>query len=124
VLSDDSQQVAALTSDAEKVDFNLQIANCGYDCSTLVDHFRPDFIVIDCSLGSKEAGSIVRHLVRDPRIPFVRLVIAGHEDEFPSECDEGVFGRIERPFHLDDINQFIDSKMPQSRNAFESQVKT
>lgn len=123
VLSDDPQQVAVLTADAEKVDFNLEIASCGYDCSTLVDHFRPDFIVIDCCLGRKEAGSIVRHLVRDPRIPFVRLVIAGHEGEFPSECDEGVFGRIGRPFHLEDISQFIDLVASEAQSASESQVE-
>lgn len=121
ILSDDPELVAGLTADAEEVGFSLQIANCGYDCSTLVDHFRPDFIVIDCCLGRKEAKSIVQHLVRDPRIPFVRLVIAGQEGEFSSECDEGVFGRINRPFSLQDISEFISPAASESLDVSESQ---
>jgi hypothetical protein len=115
--------VAGLTADAEKVDFNLQIAECGYDCSTLVEQFRPDFIVIDCCLGRKEVRSIVEHLVRDPRVPFVRLVIAGPDGEFSSECDEGVFGRIDRPFSLQDISELVTPSPAESLDKPKSQLE-
>jgi len=112
VLSDDADLLQALEAGAQSACFNLRTAQCGYDCSTMVSSFRPDFVFVDCRLGQREAKSLVEHLVRDPRIPFVRVVIAGYEGAFPEDCDAAIFGRIDRPFGIAEIGEFIGVQRP------------
>jgi hypothetical protein len=74
----------------------------------VINHFRPDFAVIDCSLGLETSRDISSHLIQDPRIPFVRLVLAGSEEEFPGECEREVFARLQRPFTIQEIAECIE----------------
>ena len=109
VVTDDSEaERSPVCLDAARFPFNLQITDCEYNCSALVNQFRPDFAFVDCSLGLEVSRDISFHLAQDPRIPFVRVVLAGAEHEVPSECDDEVFARIERPFTVEDISDFID----------------
>ena len=108
VVTDDPELRDALLVDAPRFPFNLQIADCEYNCSALVNEFKPDFAFVDCSLGREVSRDISFHLAQDPRIPFVRVVLAGAEHQVPSECDKEVFARIERPFSVVDISEFID----------------
>ena len=108
VVTDDSSLRDALVLDSARFPFNLQIADCEYNCSALVNQFRPDFAFVDCSLGREVSRDISFHLDQDPRIPFVRVVLAGAQHQVPSECDSEVFARIERPFSVKDISDFID----------------
>jgi excisionase family DNA binding protein len=108
VVTDDAELSDTLTLEAARFPFNLQVADCEYNCSAIVNHFKPDFAFVDCSLGREASRDISFHLAQDPRIPFVRVVLAGAEDQVPSECDKEVFARIERPFTAMDISNFID----------------
>ena len=97
-----------LVSDSENARFNLEITECGYHCSTVVSRFRPDFAVVDCFLGPERSSEISKHLSEDPRIPFIRLILAGSEQDYPFDCEKEVFARLKRPFGVKDINQCID----------------
>ena len=44
-----------------------------YELSSAVESFRPDFIVIDTTIGIKETRRICSHISEDPRIPFARI---------------------------------------------------
>jgi len=92
--------------------FNLEIADCEYTCSTVINHFRPDFAIVDCSLGTRTSRDITNHLIEDPRAPFVRVVLAGNEGEFPNECEKVVYARLNRPFGIEDINECIEVIKP------------
>ena len=116
VVTDDPDMTAMLRATADESSFDLQITDCEYNCSALINHFRPDFAVIDCSLGLETSRDISSHLIQDPRIPFVRLVLAGSEEEFPGECEKEVFARIHRPFTLEDIVECIKGIGSQSEN--------
>ncbi|MHC4661850.1 MAG: hypothetical protein ACYS8W_09190 [Planctomycetota bacterium] len=94
--------------------FNFKIADCEYACSTIVNHFRPDFAVVDCSLGPEMSYEITSHLIEDPRVPFVKVVLAANEGEFPGECEKIVFARLKRPFSINEINECIDCVVPES----------
>lgn len=107
VVTDDETLAEKLKSEADEADFNLEIADCEYTCSLKVTNFRADFAVVDCSLGRETSSGLGRHLVQDPRIPSVRVVLAGKDDEVPEECDKKVFARMDRPFGLKDIRQII-----------------
>jgi hypothetical protein len=72
--------------------------------------------VVDCSLGHQSSRDISQHLAKDPRIPSVRVVLAGKDDEFPEECDKEIFARMERPFGIYEIADII--------GAFEKEEET
>ena len=118
VVTDDSGLTRKLREAEADLSFNIEIADCEYACSTVVNHFRPDFAIVDCSLGTQASRDIAYHLIEDPRAPFVRVVLAGNEDEFPSqcefpdECEIVVYARLNRPFGIGDINECIEGIRP------------
>jgi len=87
--------------------FALQLADCGYSCSSALNVFRPDYVFVDCSLGLNESKRLVRHLLHDARIPFVRVVVAGCVDSFPQDCETRIFARIDRQLRLEDIIETV-----------------
>jgi excisionase family DNA binding protein len=103
VVSDNQVLTALLRRESTAAPFNLEITDCEYACSALVDSFRPDFAVVDCSLGPQRSQDICAHLLQDPRIPFARIILAARPQEFPTECDRAIFARIARPFGIEDI---------------------
>lgn len=107
VVTGDKDLSAGLKRDAAGVMFRVEVTDCEYTCSAVVDHFRPDFAVVDCSMGPEASRDITHHLLEDPRIPFARVILAATEREFPSACDREVFARIERPFGLAEIAECI-----------------
>jgi hypothetical protein len=58
-------------------------------------------------MGAIISREITNHLSEDPRIPFVRVVLAANEGEFPAACDKHVFARLQRPFSVHDIADCI-----------------
>ena len=112
VVTDDPELTRKLREAEVDLNFNLEIANCEYTCSAVVHHFRPDYAIVDCSLGTRISGDITYHLIEDPRTPFVRVVLAGNEDEFPNECEKVVYARLNRPFDVEDIKECIERIKP------------
>jgi CheY-like chemotaxis protein len=108
VITDSLELTHALNESGKKTSYNLAFADCEYACSAMVSRFRPDFAIIDCSLGSRTSRDITNHLGQDPRVPFVKVVLAGSKDEYPQECDKEVFARIERPFGIKEIKECIE----------------
>ena len=107
VVTNDQVLADDLMAHADEAKFNLELTDCEYNCSAVVNHFKPDFVIIDCNLGSQASQQMGGHIVKDPRIPYVRVVLAGSEDDFPSECDREVFARMTRPFDIKDIAECI-----------------
>jgi excisionase family DNA binding protein len=107
VVSDNERLAEELQSGAKKAGFNLETTDCEYRCSALVDVFRPDFAVIDCSLGAQFTRDITDHMIQDPRVPFIRVILAADSGGFPTECNKEVFARIEKPFDARDIADCI-----------------
>jgi excisionase family DNA binding protein len=107
VLTNDPELSRAILEADEEGGFNIRVADCGYECSVLVDEFRPDYVIIDTGLQSEEVQTIAQHLMRDPRLPFVRVVVAGESADFEFECEEGFFGQMKRPISVQDIKKFV-----------------
>ncbi len=108
VVTDKPKLRATIQADEVERNFNLSFAVCEYDCSMLVEKFRPDYAIVDCSLGTERAKEFAGHLHEDPRIPFVRVILAGTRDTFPRKCDREVFAFIEHPFNGKDLAALID----------------
>lgn len=108
VVTNDQILASDLLAHADEAAFNLEITDCEYDCSAIVNHFKPDFVIVDCNLGQQVSKQIINHIMKDPRIPYVRVVFAGSKNDFPRECDRKVFARITRPFGIEGIAECID----------------
>jgi excisionase family DNA binding protein len=108
VVSGNRSMTAALQRQAREVPLNLEVADSEYTTSALVETFRPDYAIVDCDLGSDQSQEIVRHLKQDPRLPYVRVVLAAGSNGLPGGCDREVFGRIRTPISIQDIVAVIN----------------
>ncbi len=109
VVTDNQDLTQSLKREAKSEPFRLEVTDCEYKCSALVEVFRPDFAVIDCSLGEDASRDICHHLTQDPRIPHVRVIMAARSGQFPAGCDKQVFARLDKPFGIHDIAECIRS---------------
>jgi excisionase family DNA binding protein len=89
--------------DPEPLDseFNLAVSNCEYECSAIVEKFRPDYAVIDCKINNCE--DFCSHLSNDPRIPFVRLILATDKIDAREYCSNKIIGIINKEFEINDV---------------------
>ncbi len=109
VVTDQKRLQEALERDAGDIDINLRIADSEYRCSMVVERFRPDYVVIDCSIGADRCTRIAHLLDEDPRIPFVRIILAGSPEDLPKGCDKMVFALIDRHFTASMLSDLVDS---------------
>jgi excisionase family DNA binding protein len=109
VVTKDQVLAGDLMAHANEAKFNLEITDCEYNCSTIVNHFKPDFVIIDCNMGREVSRHMSNRIMEDPRIPYVRVVLAGSKDEFPRECEREIFARMTRPFNVPSITECIDT---------------
>lgn len=108
VVTADPVLTSSLQADKPSAPYNLEITDCEYSCSAVVDRFRADYVVVDHSLGSEKAADICNHLLEDPRIPYVRVMMAVERGAFPEGCDKKIYARIEKPLHISDITECLD----------------
>ncbi|MEW5700763.1 MAG: helix-turn-helix domain-containing protein [Candidatus Zixiibacteriota bacterium] len=107
VVTDRARLRHALERRMNKADFNLRITDCEYRCSMVIEEFRPDYVVIDCLLGAERSGEFATLLSEDPRIPFIKVVLAGKHHELPQQCEKTVFAVIDRPFSIETLGDLI-----------------
>jgi len=107
VVTNDPHLSDDLMSQADESAFNLEITDCEYNCAAIIDHFNPDFVIIDCKMGQEVCRKMSSHIMKDPRIPYVRVVLAGSSSDYSNECDREVFARMTRPFNISNISECI-----------------
>ena len=107
LLTQNEMLANQLKEDAESRAFALETADCEYSCSALIEGFRPDYAVIDCALGPDTSRDLCKHLVSDPRIPFVRVIMAAEAHELPRDCDHQVFATIHKPLRIEGLSGLI-----------------
>lgn len=107
VITDQSKVQSSLRRLGQNPQFNLEVTDCEYRCSMLVDRFRPDYVVIDCSLGPDRSREFAKLLNEDARIPLVRVVLVGKREQLPGECDRTVFALVEQEFTPSTLSQLV-----------------
>jgi len=107
VVTDREVVGSTLSKDEHNGTFNLQITDCEYRCSMQIDKFRPDYVVIDCSLGTTRSREFARLLNEDPRVPLVRIVLVGGRNELPRECDKQVFALVEGELDYETLKELV-----------------
>jgi excisionase family DNA binding protein len=106
IVSDDDSLVKVLQKETDH-NFNIEYSDCEYACSAVISEFRPDFAIVDCQIGTELSREICKHLMADPRIPYIRVMMAANEGNFPEACDKEIFARLKRPFSIRDISECI-----------------
>lgn len=101
------QLQSSLELQSADMDCHLRFTDCEYHCSMIIESFRPDYVVIDCSIGPDRSREFAQNLSEDPRIPFARIILAGNRQDLPEECDHLVFAFITRPLTISTISELI-----------------
>lgn len=78
-----------------------------YECSRMIQDFRPDYIVVDCALGRRRTGTVCRSLFNDARIPVVRIILSSRVKQLKEYCDMETCGWITRPFTMRQLKDCI-----------------
>lgn len=107
VITEQIDLQTELEKQAKDVDFNLRLADDGYHCSMVIENFRPDFVVIDSLIGVKRCKFFTKHLSEDPRIPYVKIILAGEISQVPADCEKVIFAIIDRPFTTSELESLI-----------------
>ena len=100
-LKQESEQVSDL------FDFKIRLAADEYECSMAIENFRPDYVVVDSGIGAERCKMLLRHLSTDPRVPFVKIILAGDHTRMPAECERMIFAFIDKPVTIDGIGKLI-----------------
>lgn len=107
IVSDDEAILKNPEDRGGSGDLSIKFAENEYECSFLVQSFRPDYIIIDCNLGKKRISDLCRNAYRDPRIPLPRIVLSSKVRKSNDYCDREIFGWIRKPFGVDQILECI-----------------
>jgi len=107
IVSNRGDFAGQLQDGAGPFPFNLKVTDSEYRCSMCVEDYRPDYIVIDCSLGVERSLEFARFLNEDPRLPFVRIILAGKRTDLPDECDRLVFAVVDSDFDASILTELI-----------------
>ncbi|MEW5995206.1 MAG: excisionase family DNA-binding protein [Candidatus Zixiibacteriota bacterium] len=107
LLTRSQKLIKTLEKDASDQDVVLRFASSEYECAAIIDKFRPDFVVLDCSLGTTRTRQLCRNLSADDRIPFTRIILASRSADM-KDCSEGeIFGWIKKPFTYDQLKDCL-----------------
>ncbi len=107
VITDKPDCVESLTGEKESERIRLQFASCEYECSLLIERFRPDFVVVDCAMQEDKCRELCHHLANDPRIQGNTIILAAPARKLSISFPGTV--RIRHPFTLQDLEDHLSN---------------
>ncbi|MFH1434076.1 MAG: helix-turn-helix domain-containing protein [Pseudomonadota bacterium] len=117
VITDNEEAKASLQKDGKKELINMQFASCEYECSILIERFRPDFVVVDCTMQENKCRELCYHLSNDPRIRGNALILATPPRRLSISLPGTI--RLQHPFSVDKLMSFL--KQHQACNIVKSE---
>jgi excisionase family DNA binding protein len=109
IFTDNETLKESLKREARMSRLRLQFTSCEYDCSLAVDSFRPEYVIVDCAMELVKCEELCIHLANDPRIPWVKIVLAVPPDK---ECTTNLMGGISviaQPFGIGELEDCVDN---------------
>ncbi len=86
----------------------LKFSSCGYETSSVIQDYRPDFIVIDNNLVSSKPDVICSHLIKDPRVHGAQIILAVAENIEQKNLPDGICATILTPFNAEDLEKCMN----------------
>lgn len=107
ILSENNNIVQDLESLDENGIFRIHFSEDEYSAAIAIQEYRPDYIIVDCSIGKRRTGYICNNLFNDIRIPVVRIILSSKSKNIKDYCDKEVFGWIRKPFDVEQLRECI-----------------
>jgi excisionase family DNA binding protein len=108
VVTEHSELAEDMEKQSGEANFDLRLTDNEYHCSMMIESFRPDYVVIDSSLGKNRCRNFARYLAEDPRVPFTKIIVAGKINDMPPECEKMIFAIINKPFTREELEGLLD----------------
>jgi CheY-like chemotaxis protein len=113
VVTDSIQLQERLRKQSKGSKLELEFASCEYECSAVVNRFKPDFVVLDCSLPDDTCTDLRAHIAGDPRVPGVQIILANADDKRSQPLvEDGDLDQLPQTFSLLELEQRIARGRP------------
>jgi excisionase family DNA binding protein len=76
IVTNNESLEESLTRESGSGRMELKFARWDFDCSFVIDSFRPEYVIVDCQDDFGRYERLSRHLKNDPRIPGVKILLA------------------------------------------------
>jgi len=106
-LAHTGKLISDLQGSGVREGIEIRFATGEYETASLIQGFRPDYVVVDCSFGKRRTADICGSLFADIRIPVPRIILSSKTREIRDYCDREVFGWIRKPFSLQQLKDCI-----------------
>jgi excisionase family DNA binding protein len=104
VISENTEMKNKIRDDV-KGNLILKFTCCGYETSTIIHDFKPDYIIIDESMVNSNADELCKHIIEDPRAHGSQLVLAISHQRSKGELPKGVCASISIPFTATEMEE-------------------
>jgi excisionase family DNA binding protein len=104
IISENSEMKEKLKTDV-KENLVLRATCCGYETSTLIQDFRPDYIIIDESMVKSNSDELCKHILEDPRVHGSQIILAITKQRATKDLPEGVCASVSVPFSAFDMEE-------------------
>jgi tRNA 2-thiouridine synthesizing protein E len=109
VITDNEELKNSLMERAMLSRYNVRFTSCEYECSAIVDNFRPEYVVMDCTMDWQKRQELCFHLATDPRIPEIKIILAVSADRKSSESSSGSLLVAGQPFTFKDMENYVEN---------------
>jgi len=104
----DKEELMDTVNQGESHRLNIRYTSCEYECSFLVDTFKPDVVIVDCAMPYQKAKDLCQHLYADPRIPRAKIILAMPVKKKNTKLFPGIHTQIKRPFSTKELEAHIE----------------
>lgn len=108
IFTDNEALKDSLRKESRLSKLRLQFTSCEYDCSLIVDSFRPEYVVVDCAMELVKCEELCIHLANDTRIPWVKIMLAVPPDENCETALRGGIAVIDQPFNISELEGYVN----------------
>lgn len=98
---------AAFAIQARDHDYSIRFTDRGYQCSLLIESYRPDIVIIDWCEGGSFDSDFIKDISEDPRIPLAQIIIIGDPADFPESHRRMVSGFLLTPISKIKLKEII-----------------
>jgi len=104
IISENKQLKSGINSETNN-GMNVKCSCCGYETSTIIQEFHPNYIIIDESMVKSSSDEICKHILKDPRAHGSQIIFAVADTDKDKKLPEGVCASITVPFNSSDIKE-------------------
>ncbi|MHC4942693.1 MAG: excisionase family DNA-binding protein [Planctomycetota bacterium] len=110
VLTEDVHLIGSLTKGLHGSPRILRFTSSTYECSALIDSFKPGIILVDFELHQVQIENLCQRISEDPRIPDTKIIAvtpSRMDADHLKICNRAICASLEKPITLMDLENCI-----------------